>query len=106
MLPNNSNKTISNALYIVYFSHEDWFGSWLDLSYIFCGIFQCIEWILFVQNLKVVEKHLQGLHRPSGVVAYDDNDADVWSDYHHEIADIELEVGRAIENMVFKVSCF
>jgi hypothetical protein len=75
-------------------------SNWLDLINIAVGTMLCVEWGLLVMNLRTIEDGLADLHRPSGEVQYDDTDSDVWSVYHHDIADIELTVGDAIHNMV------
>jgi hypothetical protein len=78
-------------------------SNWLDLINIVVGTMLCVEWGLLVMNLRTIEDGLADLHRPSGEVQYDDTDSDVWSVYHHDIADIELVVVEAVFHMVLIV---
>jgi hypothetical protein len=98
----SKKKTLFGALKKHYYSKEEYFGNLLDLTNIVLGIVLCVEWLLLVDNLRIVENNLSKLRRPEGVVEYDDTDGDVWSQYHHDIVDIEQEVQSAIENMVKK----
>jgi hypothetical protein len=94
------NRTWYNAIKKHYWTDEGSAGNLIDVLNIAVGIALCIEWLLLVKNIRVVEVMMKDLRRPSGKVQYDDNDADVWSVYHHDVADIEETVQYAMDNMV------
>ena len=83
------NRTWKNALIKHYWTDEGSSGNCIDLVNVGIGIALCVEWLELVRHLRIIEIKMQDLHRPSGEVSYDDNDADVWSHYHHQIAEIE-----------------
>jgi len=76
--------------------------NWLTLSNVLFGSLLCFEWLSLVFHLNIIESTLAKMRRPSGEETYDDNDSDVWSLYHHEIADVEETVILATDNMVVK----
>mmetsp|Transcript_28856 Transcript_28856/g.48749 ORF Transcript_28856/g.48749 Transcript_28856/m.48749 type:complete len:683 (+) Transcript_28856:288-2336(+) len=77
----------------------------IDLATVSIGVAICILWANLVFAMNEAETSLKKLHRPEGEVAHDDNDADVWSLYHHDIVHIEHLVEEIIHNMVLTRTC-
>ena len=42
---------------------------------------------------------LENLRRPDGLATYDDNDNDHWSEFHHEVAEIEEDTAHIIHDL-------
>ena len=81
----------------------------IDMVTIGLGFAICAIWSQIIGQMASAEDGLKNLHRPEGVVEYDDTDHDVWSDYHHEVTDVEhmvLEVMHSMVNACYVVGVF
>ena len=95
-----AKSTWKQALVEHFWSGDDPLSNIVDVATIVLGFGICIEWFVLTQHMDKAETALQHLHRPDGVVQYDDTDHDAWSDYHYEIEHIEHLVGIVMDDMV------
>jgi hypothetical protein len=73
----------------------------IDVSTLVLGCTLCVVWAVLIVDMRELEIKLMHLHRPEeDVVAYDDTDADTWSNYHHDIDHIQEMVEDVVGNMV------
>jgi len=92
------------ALVEHFWSGEEPVSNFVDIVTIGLGVWICATWMQVTFAMFDAEYALKHLHRPSGVVAYDDTDHDVWSDYHHEVVYAEHKVETVIHGMVSATS--
>ena len=83
-----------------FWSGHEPLGNAVDLTAIVLGASISTTWLQVTFAMRKAEDSLQNLHRPEGEVAYDDTDHDVWSVYHHEVADTEHLVADVMYRMV------
>mmetsp|Transcript_56874 Transcript_56874/g.106822 ORF Transcript_56874/g.106822 Transcript_56874/m.106822 type:complete len:727 (-) Transcript_56874:173-2353(-) len=95
-----TSMSLKTSVYGLFASSDEPVSNVVDLVTVSIGVTICIVWANLVFAMNAAETALKTLHRPEGEVAYDDNDADVWSVYHHDIAHIEHLVEEIIHNMV------
>jgi hypothetical protein len=88
------------ALHEHYISGDEPISNVIDLLQVGFSIVLCIIWFFFVRDALHAEHALVNLHRPSGIVNYDDNSLDDWSIYHRAVAHVEILIGTAIHDMV------
>jgi hypothetical protein len=96
----NVESTWTQALVEHFWSGEDSMSNVIDAATIGLGIWLCVTWLQVTFAMSEAEYALKHLHRPTGVVAYDDTDYDVWSVYHHEVTRTEHKVEGVIYKMV------
>ena len=71
----------------------------VDLTIIVTSIVLMAYWGIFVEDLSDTMTQLENLRRPDGLATYDDNDNDHWSEFHHEVAEIEEDTAHIIHDL-------
>ena len=80
-------------------SVETFLFQMVDLIIIITSVVLIAYWLTFEKDLDHTMLQLEKLRRPDGLATYDDNDNDVWSDFHHEVADIEEGTAGIIHDL-------
>jgi hypothetical protein len=101
---NSKAQSIKNlwvmAIHEHFISGDEPISNLIDLLQFGFSLSLCIVWLLFVRDALNAESALIDLHRPSGIVNYDDNSLDDWSIYHRAVDHVENLVRTAINRMV------
>jgi hypothetical protein len=92
--------TLGQAIVEHFWSGHEPIGNVVDMVTIGLGVSICGTWLQVVFAMATAEAALVNLHRPTGDVAYDDTDHDVWSEYHHNVAHAEHLIAAVINRMV------
>jgi hypothetical protein len=83
-----------------YVNGDEPISNLIDLLQVLFSISLCVVWLHFIREVACAERALVGLHRPVGVVNYDDNSLDEWSIYHRNVDYVDSSVQTAIYDMV------
>jgi hypothetical protein len=92
--------TLGQAIIEHFWSGHEPMGNVLDMVTVGLGVSICGTWLQVTFAMATAEDALVNLHRPTGDVAYDDTDHDVWSEYHHDVAHAEHLIAAVINRMV------
>jgi hypothetical protein len=105
--------TWGQAIIEHYWSGDQPVGNLVDMATIGLGISIGCNWLLVTFAMTTAQNAFLNLHRPTGIVTYDDTDHDVWSEYHHDVKNTELLIADVINRMVLRgsvsapfVACF
>ena len=88
------------ALIEHFWSGEEPVSNLIDAVTIGLGIEIVVLWFYLVKQMGAAEDALKNLHRPEGMVAYDDTDHDVWSEYHYDVTHVENLIMEVVQSMV------
>ena len=94
--------TLGQAIVEHFWSGHEPIGNVVDMVTIGFGVSICGTWLQVVFAMATAEDALVNLHRPTGDVAYDDTDHDVWSEYHHDVTHAEHLIAAVINRMVIR----
>jgi hypothetical protein len=86
-----------------FWSGDEPLSNIIDMATIGLGFAICAIWARLVREMGAAENSLKHLHRPDGDVTYDDTDHDVWSDYHHEVSNVEDLIASVLHSMVRQI---